>query len=286
MNFFNIDKSIADAAEKVIGSLSGTFARIDGITEHNQQKVLAAFIKNKVSEPMFAASTGYGYGDSGRETLDKALADALGAEDALIRHSFTCGTHTLAVMLFGVLRPGDTMLCVTGTPYDTIHSVIGLRGEGQGSLRDFGINYKQTELDAEGKPDLDAIKDALRSDKSIKAVYTQRSRGYTLRGSLSVETIGKITEAVKASGDALVLVDNCYGEFVEKDEPLAVGADLIAGSLIKNAGGGIAPTGGYIAGKKELVELCAYRATTPGLGREVGATLGHSRELFMGLFNA
>ncbi|MCQ2485068.1 MAG: methionine gamma-lyase family protein [Clostridia bacterium] len=283
-NFFNISEKVQSAADKAMESLKGRFAEVDEITEYNQQKVLSAFIKNNVSESMFQESTGYGYGDRGREVIDKVFADIVGAEDALVRHNFTCGTHTLAVALYGMLRPGDVMLCVTGTPYDTIHSVIGIDGKGDGSLADFGVIYKQVDL-KDNKPDLEAIKEAVSGEK-IKLVYIQRSRGYSLRPSLSCEQIGEIVKIVKENSDADVMVDNCYGEFTQTIEPTQVGADIIAGSLIKNAGGGIARTGGYVAGRADLVEKISYRLTTPGLGREVGATLGMSRELYMGIFFA
>ena len=284
-NFFKIDKKIIEASEKAMEQSEKAFKRIDSITEYNQQKVLAAFIDNKVSENHLGISTGYGYGDPGRETLDKVVAQVFGGEDAVMRHTFTCGTHTLATALFGILRPGDTMLCATGLPYDTIQPAIGITGTpGQGSLKDLGVKYIQADLDANGEPDIEKIVSLL--DSSVKMVYIQRSRGYSLRPSLSVAKIGEIAKAVKAVSNAVIMVDNCYGEFVEETEPLQVGADLIAGSLIKNPGGGIAPCGGYIAGKKEYVELCTYRMTTPGLGREVGATLGQNRNLFMGFFSA
>lgn len=283
-NFFKIDKKVSDAAEKALELIKPQFTTTDEIAEYNQQKVLSAFINNHVSESMFAESTGYGYGDRGREVIDKVFAEIVGAEDALVRHNFTCGTHTLAVALYGMLRPGDVMLCVTGTPYDTIHSVIGIDGKGDGSLADYGIIYKQVDL-KDGKPDLDAIKEAVTKEK-IKLVYIQRSRGYSLRPSLSCEEIGEIAKVVKANSDADIMVDNCYGEFTQTIEPTQVGADIIAGSLIKNAGGGLARTGGYVAGRADLVEKISYRLTTPGLGREVGATLGMSRELFMGIFFA
>ena len=282
--FFTFDERIKEASAKALAKASKMFAEIEEITEYNQQKVLSAFINNNVCEADFSGTTGYGYGDRGREKLDRIYADAFGAEDAIVRHSFTCGTHTLAVALFGILRPDDTMLCVTGTPYDTIHSVIGLSGEGMGSLKEFGVSYAQVDLKADGRPDLEAIAEAVKSNP--KMVYIQRSRGYSLRPSLSVDEIGEIVAIVKANSDAVVMVDNCYGEFVETREPTEVGADIIAGSLIKNAGGALARTGGYIAGKKELVELCAYRATTPGLGKEVGCSLDENRNMFMGVFNA
>ncbi len=283
-SFFKIDEKVKAAAKTALEKIRPQFDITDEITEYNQQKVLSAFINNHVSESMFAESTGYGYGDRGREVIDRVFADIVGAEDALVRHNFTCGTHTLAVALYGMLRPGDIMLCVTGTPYDTIHSVIGIDGKGDGSLADYGIIYKQVDL-KDGRPDLEAIKEAVTKEK-IKLVYIQRSRGYSLRPSLSCEEIGEIAKIVKANSDADIMVDNCYGEFTQKIEPTQVGADIIAGSLIKNAGGGLARTGGYVAGRADLVEKISYRLTTPGLGREVGATLGMSRELFMGIFFA
>lgn len=282
--FFNIDEKILNASDKALEKAKDQFKIIDEITEYNQQKVLSAFIKHGVSESHFASTTGYGYGDRGRETLDKIWADVFGAEDALVRHNFTCGTHTLSTALFGVLRPGDKMLAVTGTPYDTIHSVIGLSGEGMGSLKDFGILYDEVKL-KNGRLDYEAIEKAI--DDSVTMIYIQRSRGYELRPSLLISEIEKVVKLAKSKNpNVIVMVDNCYGEFVQKLEPCDVGADLIAGSLIKNAGGGMARTGGYIAGRKDLVEKCAYRLTTPGLGKEVGATLGMNRELYMGLFYA
>lgn len=284
MSFFEFSDKIINASDEALQKAKTRFEELEKLGEYNQQKVLSAFINNNVSEADFGATTGYGYGDRGRDKLDKIYADVFGAEDAIVRHTFTCGTHTLTVALFGILRPGDTMLCVTGTPYDTIHGVIGITGEGMGSLKDFGVKYAQVDLNEKGLPDLPSIKEALKIKPGM--VYIQRSRGYSLRPSLSVEQIGEIAELVHSECDAVVMVDNCYGEFVEKTEPTQAGADIMAGSLIKNAGGGIARTGGYIAGKKELVELCAYRATTPGLGKEVGCTLGENRNMYMGIFNA
>lgn len=282
--FFKIDEKIEKASENALKKCKEQFKEIDKITEYNQFKVQSAFIECGISESHFASSTGYGYGDRGRETLDKVWAKVFGAEDAIVRHNFTCGTHTLAVALFGVLRPGDKMLCVTGTPYDTIHNVIGISGSGMGSLKDFGVLYDEVPLKNE-RLDYDAIEKAV--DGSVTMVYIQRSRGYELRPSLLVEEIEKVVKIAKSKNpNVIVMVDNCYGEFVQTKEPTDAGADLIAGSLIKNAGGGIATTGGYIAGRNDLIEKCAYRLTTPGLGREVGATLGHNRELFMGLFYA
>ena len=283
--FFQIDDKVREAAQTALEKAEPFLKKIEEITEYNQCKVLSAFIKNGVSESHFVPTTGYGYGDRGRDTLDSVFADAVGAEDALVRHNFTSGTHTLTVALFGVLRPGDTLLCATGKPYDTLEEVIGIRPGGCGSLKEFGVNYKQVELNENGKPDIPAIVSAM--DETTRMVYIQRSRGYSLRDSFSVADIEEICNAVKAvSNRAVVMVDNCYGEFVEMQEPTDKGADLIAGSLIKNPGGGIASTGGYIAGRRDLIELCACRLTTPGTGKEVGATLGQNRAMFMGLFNA
>ena len=283
--YFKIDEKIRKAAEQAEKLAAPQLREIDRTTDWNQQKMLAAFIKNGVSESHFAASTGYGYGDRGRDVLDRVYADALGAEDALVRHNFVSGTHALTVALFGVLRPGDVMLSVTGIPYDTLRAVIGLTGDGNGSLKEFGIRYEQAELTPEGKPDYAEI--GRRVSPKTRMVYIQRSRGYSLRPSLFVEEIEKIAAiAKKQAPDCIVMVDNCYGEFVQRDEPVLHGADLMAGSLIKNPGGGVAPTGGYIAGRHDLVESCAYRLTTPGTGREIGATLGNNRELFMGAFHA
>ena len=283
---FDFDKRIIELSEKASEKAKAQFEKIDETTEYNQQKMLKAFINGGVSESCFTESTGYGYGDRGREIIDRVFAEAVGAEDSIVRHNFTCGTHTLAVALFGVLRPGDIMLSVTGRPYDTIHPVIGISesNENMGSLKDFGVKYEEINLNDEGRMDFDAIEKRL-SSGDVKMVYIQRSRGYSLRPTLSVDEIRKVVNIAKNHKNTMVMVDNCYGEWTEKIEPTDVGADLMAGSLIKNPGGGIAKTGGYIAGRHEFVEQCAYRMTTPGLGREVGATLGHSRELFMGIFN-
>ena len=286
MSFFEFSEKLLTLGEQAKIECENKFKEIDDIARYNQQKVLSAFIKNGVSESHLGISTGYGYDDRGREVLEKVFADCMGAESSLIRHNFVSGTHTLTVALFGLLRPNDKMLCLTGRPYDTLIGVLGIDGHSDGSLTDFGIEYNQVELGADGYPDVDAIKNELSKNK-YKLAYIQRSRGYSLRPSLSVSDIEKLCKAVKeVSPDTYIMVDNCYGEFVEKKEPLQVGADIIAGSLIKNPGGGIAPTGGYIAGRADLVEKCAYRLTAPGVGGEVGATLGHSRELYMGLFAA
>lgn len=284
--YFQIDPSLQKLSDEAETSVANRFQEIESVQRYNQQKMLAAFNRAGVSESHFAASTGYGYGDRGRDVLDQVYAYAFGAEDALVRWNFVSGTHTLTVALFGLLRPGDKMLCVTGTPYDTIQGVIGIEDrEEPGSLREFGIAYEQIDLLPDGTPDYAAMEE--RITPAYKMVYIQRSRGYSLRPSLLVKGIEKIAEIAKRKAPGcIVMVDNCYGEFVERDEPVSHGADIMAGSLIKNPGGGIAPTGGYIAGRKDLVELCAYRLTTPGTGREIGCTLGNNRQLFMGAFHA
>lgn len=282
---FGIKKEIEIKSQEAMALCLDEFKRIDEITQYNQYRMLKAFIDNGVSESHLQGSTGYGYGDRGRDVLDRVFADVFKAEDALVRHNFVCGTHALTVALFGVLRPGDTILSVTGTPYDTLQGVIGLREDSCGSLKEFGINYREVDLKKDGTLDFDKIEENITNE--IKMVYIQRSRGYTLRNSLFTSDIAKVVKIAKSKApNCIVMLDNCYGEFVEKEEPISVGVDLMAGSLIKNPGGGIAPTGGYIAGKKNLIEMCAYRLTTPGTGREVGATLGNNRELFMGAFNA
>lgn len=284
-NMFNIDEKLLSLSNRAIAMTKKQFTNIDEITQYNQQKVLKAFIDNNVSENHFIQSTGYGYSDRGRDTLDKVFASIFEAEDALVRHNFVSGTHALTVALFGVLRPNDTMLCVTGQPYDTLRGVIGIDKCTSGSLKEFSINYKQIDLKENGTLDFERIKKEVH--KGLKMVYIQRSRGYTLRPSLFVQDISKVSKIVKSiDPNCIVMLDNCYGEFVEKSEPLSNGVDLMAGSLIKNPGGGIAPTGGYIAGKKALVEQCSYRLTTPGTGREIGATLNQNRELYMGIFSA
>ena len=282
MTEFNFDEKLMTAADKADDKTEAAFARIDEICRRNSERVLKAFIENGVADMHMKGTTGYGYGDDGRVKADQVFAQALGAEDALVRHSFVNGTHAISTALFGVLRPGDLLLAVTGRPYDTLEEVIF--GEKGGSLKEFGVKYKQIDLLPDGRPD---IKTIMSQARDAKVVYIQRSRGYSLRLSLNVSVIVEIAEAVRAVGsEAIIMVDNCYGEFVECVEPTAVGADLIIGSLIKNPGGGICSTGGYIAGKKELIELCSYRLTTVGTGKEVGCSLGQNREIFMGLYNA
>ena len=282
MNFFTFDEKITKAAENADKKLRDTYHAIARLAHYNGEKVLKAFIDNNVQDMHLKGTTGYGYGDSGRDTLDAVFAQIFGAEDALVRHNFVNGTHALSTALFGVLRPGDLLLSVTGMPYDTLQEVIF--GETGGSLKEFGVKYGGIDLLPDGKPDFSAI--ASRA-KDAKVVYIQRSRGYSLRPSLTVELIGEIVKTVRDTGsNAIIMVDNCYGELVEEKEPTAVGADLIVGSLIKNPGGGIASTGGYIAGRRDLVELCSYRLTTVGTGKEVGCTLSQNREMFMGIFHA
>lgn len=284
-SFFHIDEALSNLAEEAEKQAELYIQRVSKIQRYNQEKMLAAFANAGVSESHFFPTTGYGYGDRGREVLDQVYAFALGAEDALVRHNFVSGTHTLTVGLFGLLRPGDQMLSITGTPYDTIHGVIGIGKDCSGSLKEFGISYSQIDLLPDGMPDYAAMEQEI--SPKYRMIYIQRSRGYSLRPSYSVAEIGRMVEvARKHAPDAIIFVDNCYGEFIEKTEPVSVGADIIAGSLIKNPGGGIAPTGGYIAGKREYVEQCAYRLTTPGTGREIGCSLGTNRELFMGAFHA
>ncbi len=260
------------------------FERIDAIAQANTEKVLAAFQNHRVAEMHFAGTTGYGYDDIGRDTLDQIYAEVFGAEDALVRIQFVNGTHTLAAALFGMLRPGDTLVSAIGAPYDTLQTAIGLTGDAPGSLKDFGVLYRQADPTPDGKPDLAAIAEAA---KGAKVVLVQRSRGYSSRDSLTIDMLREVIETVrKAEPNAYVMVDNCYGEFVDTLEPTQVGADIMAGSLIKNPGGGIAVTGGYIAGKKELVEAAAMRLTSPGIGRECGATMGQNRLLYQGFFLA
>ncbi|MBR6385388.1 MAG: methionine gamma-lyase family protein [Ruminococcus sp.] len=284
-DIYNFDEKLKNLAETAENNCHEAFAKIEETAEYCGAKVLKAFSDNKISEPCFYGSTGYGYGDIGRDAIDSVFAQVLGTEDALVRFNFVSGTHALSTALFGVLRTGDKLISITGKPYDTLEEVIGIAGEkGNGSLKDYGIEYGQVDLKADGTPDYEKISETV---KGAKVAYIQRSRGYSLRGAFTVSDIEKMINAVrKTNPDAIVMVDNCYGEFVEDREPSAVGADIIIGSLIKNAGGGIARTGGYIAGRKDLVELCSYRLTCVGMGKEVGCTLGMNREILLGLFFA
>lgn len=285
MNVNDIKPEVFVLAEQVEAQLADKFRQIDKIAAKNTQKVMAAFQDNRVSEACFAGTTGYGYDDLGREVLDKVYAQVFRTESALVRIGFVNGTHALSAALFAMLKPGDTLLSVTGLPYDTLRNAIGIEGDCHGSLKFYGINYKQVDL-KNGEPDLDAIKAAV-SDSSVSAVLIQRSRGYENRKALSAEEIGEICAAIRSVSPLVkIMVDNCYGEFTGEHEPTEYGVDLMAGSLIKNPGGGLAPTGGYIVGKKKLVDNAAMRLTTPGIGGECGATMGNSRLLFQGLFMA
>lgn len=285
MNVNDIRPEVYELARQAEEEIRPQFERIDRIAMLNTRKVMTAFQDNKVSDSCFAGTTGYGYDDLGREVLDKVYAQVFCTEAALVRIGFVNGTHALSAALFGILKPGDTLLSVTGLPYDTLRNAIGIEGDCHGSLKFYGINYKQVDL-KNGEADLDAIKAAL-SDRSIAAVLIQRSRGYENRKALSAEEIGEICSAVKSiSPNVTVMVDNCYGEFTGEHEPTEYGVDIMAGSLIKNPGGGLAPTGGYIVGRKDLVENAAMRLTTPGIGGECGASLGNNRLLFQGFFMA
>lgn len=282
--FFDIDKKLIELDKEVMELCKPYFEKIEQTGRYNQMKVLKAFIDNGISARHLVGTTGYGYDDKGRDGLDRLFADIMGAEDALCRYNFMSGTHTLTVALFGILRTGDKMVCVTGTPYDTLHGVIGIDGSHYGSLMDYGVIYDQCDLLPGSLPDIAAIKEKC---TDAKVCYIQRSRGYAKRKALSLDIIGQIAAAAKSvNPDIIVMVDNCYGEYTQTKEPLAVGADLIMGSLIKNPGGGIAPTGGYVAGRKDLVEQCGHRLTAPGTGREIGCSLDVLRQMYLGVYFA
>ncbi len=279
-----ISKEVYEAGRRVEELLVPRFCEFDKIAEYNQLKVLHAMQKNKVSEGCFQASSGYGYNDLGRDTLEKVYADVFHTESALVRPQITCGTHALALALAANLRPGDELLSPVGKPYDTLEEVIGIRPS-NGSLMEYGITYRQVELLEDGYFDYPAIEKAI-SEKT-KLVTIQRSKGYQTRPSYSVEKIGELIAFVKKiKPNVICMVDNCYGEFVEPIEPSDVGADMVVGSLIKNPGGGLAPIGGYVAGRADLIENCAYRLTSPGLGKEVGASLGVMQSFYQGFFLA
>ena len=285
---YKISENVIDLYEKAIEDVKNEFKFYDEIREFNQLKVLHAFQSENISDSHFTNSSGYGYGDMGRDALDRVYAKIFNTEAAIVRPHFVNGTHAIGAALFGNLRPGDTMLSICGTPYDTLHNIIGISGQDSiGSLREYNINYKQIDLTAEGNIDIELVKSAINQDKSIKLIHIQRSTGYGWRKSLLIEDIKKTIDVIKDINENLIVfVDNCYGEFLDIYEPTDVGADLVAGSLIKNIGGGIAPTGGYISGKKEYVEQAAYRLTIPGIGGECGSTFGVMRLLFQGLFLA
>lgn len=281
-HFTEQDRELLTKAEELVAK---QHLQIDRLIDHNQWKVIQSFQQHKVSDYHFSDSTGYGYNDIGREVLDEVYADVFGAETALVRPHFVSGTHTIATALFAVLRPGDHLLFITGSPYDTLHQVIGTEGDGTGSLRDWGIQVSEVPLLENEQVDWDGVRVALRPE--TRAVAIQRSRGYDWRASCTIDMIEAMVKQIKDwREDIIVFCDNCYGEFAEEREPTEVGVDLIAGSLIKNPGGGIVTSGGYIAGKRELVELAANRLTAPGLGAELGAMLQTTRSLFQGLFLA
>ena len=286
MEFSNKIWDLVSEAER---SLQETFNEIDRVSFKNTKKVMDAFANHRVSDAMFNSTSGYGYDDKGRDVLDNIWAEVFGCEAALVRHSVVSGTHALTIGLFGILRPGDIMLSVAGKPYDTLEEVIGIVGEsGNGSLKDFGVEYRQIELLEDGSFDFDSVGRELKVNaQKIKMVFIQRSKGYLNRKTLTVDEIGEMARFVKSlSPNTYVVVDNCYGEFVEEKEPTAVGVDLCIGSLIKNPGGGIAETGGYFAGTRKAVELVSYRLTSPGTGAEVGATIGQNKNMYKGLFYA
>ena len=285
---YGIKANILELAEKSLEDIKGQFEIFDGIREFNQLKVLEAFQEEEISDSHFTSSTGYGYGDIGRDSLDKVYARIFKTEMALVRPHFVNGTHAIGAALFGNLRPNDTLISICGTPYDTLHSIIGISSEKHiGSLMEYGVKYKMVDLKKDGGIDFDGVKKELVSDESIKLVHIQRSTGYGWRKSLTIDKLEEIISFIKnIRKDVICFVDNCYGEFIDTKEPTEVGADLVAGSLIKNIGGGIAPTGGYIAGKEEYVTQAAYRLTIPGIGGECGSTFGVMRLLFQGLFLA
>ena len=281
-----LSKRVRLLAEQAQESLKVQFDRIDAIAQCNTERVLAAFRNHRVAEGYFAGTTGYGYDDLGRDQLDLIYAELFGTEDALVRIGFVNGTHAIAAALYGALLPGEVLLSAVGSPYDTLLGVIGVTDKGRGSLKDYGIAYRQVELTNQDTPDLEALAEAA-SDPKVKVVLIQRSKGYSTRASLSVDEIGEMCAIIRrVNPGAAILVDNCYGEFVEEKEPTHVGADLVVGSLIKNPGGGLAPTGAYLAGRRDLIEGAAARLTCPGIGRECGSTLGNNRLLYQGLFLA
>lgn len=282
----NISKEVFNFCDRIEKNLKERFQEIDQVAEYNQLKVLKAMQKNKVSDIHFAATTGYGYNDLGREVLESVYADTFHAEAALVRPQLTCGTHALTIALAANLRPGDEVLSPVGKPYDTLEGVIGIGdNNAPGCLKEYGITYAQVDLLEDGEFDWDGIRAAIKDN--TKLITIQRSKGYQTRPTLSVQRIGQLISFVKEiKPDVICMVDNCYGEFVETIEPTDVGADMCVGSLIKNPGGGLAPIGGYIVGKEAYIDQCAYRLTAPGLGKEVGATLGLNQQLFQGFFMA
>ena len=290
MNEYNISAVALDLHDQAMEAIEPLFKEYEAIREYNQFKVLKAFQEERISDYHFTNTTGYGYGDVGRDALDLVYARVFRAEKALVRPHFVSGTHAISCVLYGVLRPGDTLLAITGKPYDTIHGVIGIdqteEDKNIGSLKDFGVQYEEIEL-LNNQIDIDEVLKSLRRNPSVKMLHIQRSKGYASRNSFVIEEIEAAIKAIRMEfKDVIIFVDNCYGEFIEDREPIEVGADIVAGSLIKNAGGGISPTGGYIAGRGDLVDLASYRLTVPGLGGEAGSTFGVMRTFFQGLFLA
>lgn len=278
-------EKISALVKEIEAQIAPIHKEIDERIDINQYRVLESFRRHKVSDSHFIPSTGYGYDDIGRDTLEQIYADVFGAEAGIVRPQIISGTHAISIALFGILRPGDELLYITGNPYDTLEEIVGIRGSGVGSLKEFHIHYQSVLLTAEGRVDFDAVKNAI--NERTKMIGIQRSRGYATRPSFTIEEIREMISFVKAiKPDVVVFVDNCYGEFVEEKEPCHVGADLMAGSLIKNPGGGIAKTGGYIVGKKQYVQACAYRMTSPGIGAEAGPTLYSLHEMYQGFFLA
>ncbi len=283
-NELGVSSRVYEYGEKILESLKDRFAAVDAVAEYNQAKVLAAMQKNRVSANCFAATTGYGYDDVGRDNLERVYADTFHTEAALVRPQITCGTHALTVALSANLLPGDELLSPVGAPYDTLEEVIGIRPS-TCSLKEYGVSYRQADLTPEGRIDYDAVRACV--NEKTKMATIQRSKGYATRPTFSVKQIGELIAFLKSiKPDIICMVDNCYGEFVDTNEPSDVGADLVVGSLIKNPGGGLAPIGGYICGKKEYVERCAYRLSAPGLGQEVGANLGLMPAFYQGFFLA
>ena len=281
---FGISEKIEKLAEETENELVNVFKSIDKRCEKNSLNVLKAFQNNRISDVHFGSTTGYGYGDIGRDTIEKVFAEVLKAEDSLVRTQFISGTHALTVTLFGLLRPGDTLLSICGKPYDTLDSIIGIE-ENPSSLKSFNINYEQIDL-INNDFDYDKIKERV-SQKNVKVIEIQRSRGYALRKSITIDKIEKVIKMIKEiNKEVIIMVDNCYGEFVDDKEPIELGADIMVGSLIKNLGGGIAPNGAYVAGRKDLIELVAERLTSPGQGKEVGPTLGINKNILQGLYMA
>lgn len=285
---YKIKESVIDLSEKALEDIKDEFYRYDSIREYNQLKVLRAFQEERISESHFTNSTGYGYGDIGRDSLDKVYARIFNTESALVRPHFVNGTHAIGAALFGNLRTGDTMISICGTPYDTLHNIIGISKEKNiGSLMEYGVKYKKIDLTEKGEFNFKSIEKAIREDDSIKLVHIQRSTGYGWRKALTIDEIQQVIKFIKnIKENVICFIDNCYGEFIDVKEPTEVGADLAAGSLIKNIGGGIAPTGGYIVGKEEYVTQASYRLTIPGIGGECGSTFGVMRSLYQGLFLA